>query len=181
MFGLTYSNLCWHVLNSILQHSVALNFSMTIYNKRNKKKTPLAFFAVFLFRKPFSKFWLLIFPFFSDWLIFIMQQLLYLYKICNRFLFRSSSNCISICGRNMHSSLASEYGAEEDKSSHLYINKKLPCRVGNEDNQCLHIPVMVEEVVKFLAPQEGQVSSISYENIYTFLTSHYLVSWQYYL
>ncbi|XP_053138817.1 12S rRNA N4-methylcytidine (m4C) methyltransferase isoform X4 [Hemicordylus capensis] len=86
-----------------------------------------------------------------------MQQHLYSYKICNRFLFhclnKSSPNGLDIWVRNIHSSLASTCGAEE-KSLNLHGNERP--HDTNEDCHQLHIPVMVKEVVNFLAPQQGQ-------------------------
>lgn len=54
----------------------------------------------------------------------------------------------------MHSSLARKC----EEKFNLYGDGKSHSRVDNKDYQELHIPVMVKEVVNFLAPQQGQVS-----------------------
>ncbi|XP_062823841.1 12S rRNA N4-methylcytidine (m4C) methyltransferase isoform X3 [Anolis carolinensis] len=88
-----------------------------------------------------------------------MPQLPYLYNICKHFLFhnfsKSSSNCLNIWVKNMHTSLASKCEAQE-KSLSLYDDENLLYRVDSDNDQQLHIPVMVKEVVNFLAPQKGQ-------------------------
>uniref|UniRef100_A0A8D0B2J7 12S rRNA N(4)-cytidine methyltransferase METTL15 n=1 Tax=Salvator merianae TaxID=96440 RepID=A0A8D0B2J7_SALMN len=78
-----------------------------------------------------------------------MLQLPYLCKICNQFilnrLIKSTSNFSSMWAKKMHISLANNCGDDD-------IN----CKVHKEDGQQRHIPVMVKEVVDFLAPEKGQ-------------------------
>ncbi|XP_061466562.1 12S rRNA N4-methylcytidine (m4C) methyltransferase isoform X2 [Rhineura floridana] len=92
-------------------------------------------------------------------LIYNMYQLSYLCKIYNHFpfrwLIRSSPNCLNIWVKNIHCSLTNKCEAEE-KSLHLHRDENVHFRVDSEDYQQLHIPVMVKEVVNFLAPQKGQ-------------------------
>ncbi|XP_077178087.1 12S rRNA N(4)-cytidine methyltransferase METTL15 isoform X2 [Paroedura picta] len=91
---------------------------------------------------------------YKGWLLYNMYRLPYLYKICNRFLcchlVTFSPNCLKMSIRNISSSLANE------KSVPLYGDEKSRYSVDNEDCYQLHIPVMVNEVVNFLEPQQGQ-------------------------
>ncbi|XP_048340543.1 12S rRNA N4-methylcytidine (m4C) methyltransferase [Sphaerodactylus townsendi] len=95
----------------------------------------------------------------KGWFLYNMHHLLYLHKLCNRFLhcrsIRSSPNCLKIMVKNIHSSLTNECGAEE-KSVILCSDETLQYSVDNKDCHQLHIPVMVKEVVNFLEPQQGQ-------------------------
>ncbi|XP_063145613.1 12S rRNA N4-methylcytidine (m4C) methyltransferase [Candoia aspera] len=87
-----------------------------------------------------------------------MHWLPYLQKICNQFtlhtLIHSSPNCLGMSVKYIHSSLASTCEAEE--KLHFSIDENLQDGINSEDSQQLHNPVMVEEVVEFLAPQKGQ-------------------------
>ncbi|XP_053245711.1 12S rRNA N4-methylcytidine (m4C) methyltransferase isoform X2 [Podarcis raffonei] len=87
-----------------------------------------------------------------------MHQLLYLCKTCNQFPFhslvRSSPNCLGTWVKNIHSSLTRK--CETEEKLHLHGDEYLNGGVDNEDYQQRHIPVMVEEVVNFLAPRKGQ-------------------------
>ncbi|XP_042330406.1 12S rRNA N4-methylcytidine (m4C) methyltransferase [Sceloporus undulatus] len=98
-------------------------------------------------------------PYPSINILYNMLQLPYLYKIWNQFLFhsliKSSPICLDIWVKNIHSSLVSKCETEK-QSLPLHDNENFLYRVDNEDNQQLHIPVMVKEVVNFLAPQNGQ-------------------------
>ncbi|XP_066491190.1 12S rRNA N4-methylcytidine (m4C) methyltransferase [Tiliqua scincoides] len=83
-----------------------------------------------------------------------MPQLPYLCKFCSQYLFHNLIRC-SPWVRNVHSSLASKCAVEE-KSLSLYGDETSHSRVDNEEYKELHIPVMVKEVVNFLAPKQGQ-------------------------
>ncbi|XP_053245679.1 12S rRNA N4-methylcytidine (m4C) methyltransferase isoform X1 [Podarcis raffonei] len=89
-----------------------------------------------------------------------MHQLLYLCKTCNQFPFhslvRSSPNCLGTWVKNIHSSLTRK--CETEEKLHLHGDEYLNGGVDNEDYQQRHIPVMVEEVVNFLAPRKGQLT-----------------------
>lgn len=96
--------------------------------------------------------------FFPGWLIFNMQQLPYLSKIYSQYLFRnlinySPNDSLHLWVRNIHSSLVNKCRVEE-KSLNFYDDGKS----NSEDCRELHTPVMVKEVVDFLAPKQGQVS-----------------------
>ncbi|XP_077785948.1 12S rRNA N(4)-cytidine methyltransferase METTL15 isoform X3 [Podarcis muralis] len=89
-----------------------------------------------------------------------MHQLLYLCKTCNRFPFhslvRSSPNCLDTWVKTIHSSLTRK--CETEEKLHLHGDEYLNSGADNEDYQQRHIPVMVEEVVNFLAPRKGQLT-----------------------
>ncbi|KAJ7344532.1 hypothetical protein JRQ81_000482 [Phrynocephalus forsythii] len=88
-----------------------------------------------------------------------MQQVLYSRKICKTFLFHSlikvNPSGLGIWVRKMHTSLINKYGHEE-KALHLNDKENLQSNVSSEGRGLLHIPVMVKEVIHFLAPQNGQ-------------------------
>lgn len=85
-----------------------------------------------------------------------MQQLPYLSKIYSQYLFRnlinySPNDSLHLWVRNIHSSLVNKCRVEE-KSLNFYDDGKS----NSEDCRELHTPVMVKEVVDFLAPKHGQ-------------------------
>lgn len=87
-----------------------------------------------------------------------MHWLPCLQKICNQFTLHTFiPNCLGISVKCIHSSLINTCEAEK-KSLHFNISENLHDEIHSEDSQQLHKPVMVEEVIEFLAPQKEQVS-----------------------